>query len=202
MVTASKTLRDITGMGYHPASFKNSALILVDIQNTYRSGLMQLTGVEPAILEAQKLLKKARELNIPIIHIQHDAGVGSPYDVSADIGAISPEVAPISGEKVIIKNYPNSFVETSLDAELKALGIKNIVLAGFMTHMCINSTAHGAFNLGYAPTIIASATATRPLMAANNKVLSADEVHQGALASTRDLYAVVLDDVDALLNQS
>lgn len=202
MVTASKTLRDITGMGYHPASLKNSALILIDIQNTYRSGLMQLTNVEPAILEAQKLLKKARELNIPIIHIQHDAGVGSPYDVTASIGEISPEVAPIAGEKVIIKHYPNSFIQTPLDSELKALGINNIVLAGFMTHMCVNSTAHGAFNLGYAVTIIASATATRPLMSANNKVLSADEVHQGALAATRDLYAVVLDDVDTLLNQS
>jgi len=202
MVAASKTLRDITGMGYHFASLKNSALILIDIQNTYRSGLMQLTGVEQAILEAQKLLKKARELNIPIIHIQHDAGVGSPYDVSADIGKISAEVSPIAGEKVIIKNYPNSFVQTLLDVELKALGIKNIVLAGFMTHMCVNSTAHGAFNLGYATTIIASATATRPLMGANNKILTADEVHQGALASTRDLYAVVLDDVDSLINQS
>jgi len=201
MVTASKTLRDITGMGYHPASLKNSVLILIDIQNTYRRGLMQLTGVEQAILEAQKLLKKARDLKIPIIHIQHDAGVGSPYDVSADIGAISPEVAPIAGEKVIIKNYPNSFVQTTLESELKTLGIKNIVLAGFMTHMCVNSTAHGAFNLGYATTIIASATATRPLMGANNKILTADEVHQGALASTRDLYAVVLDDVDTLLNQ-
>ncbi len=202
MVTAAQTLRDITGMGYYPASLKDSALILIDIQNTYRHGVMQLTNVEPAILEAQKLLKKARELNIPIIHIQHDAGIGSPYDVSADIGAIANEVAPISGEKIIIKNYPNSFVQTQLDAELKVLGIKNIVLVGFMTHMCVNSTAHGAFNLGYAPTIVASATATRPLKSVNGKVLSADEVHHGALAATRDLYAVVVDDVDDLLRLS
>lgn len=201
MITASQTLRDITGMGYHPASLKDSALILIDIQNTYRQGLMQLTNVEPAIIEAQKLLKIARELKIPVIHIQHDAGVGSPYDVSAEIGAIAPEVAPIAGEKVIIKNYPNAFIQTSLDTDLKALSIQNIVLAGFMTHMCVNSTAHGAFNLGYAATIIASATATRPLMSINGRVLSAEEVHLGALASTRDLYAVVLDDIDALLNQ-
>lgn len=198
MVTASKTLRDITGMGYHPASLKDSALILIDIQNTYRRGLMQLTDVEPAIIEAQKLLKIARELNIPVIHIQHDAGVGSPYDISADIGAIAAEVAPIAGEKVIIKNYPNSFIQTELDGELKSLGIKNIVLAGFMTHMCVNSTAHGAFNLGYACTIVASATATRPLLSINGKVLSAEEVHLGALASTRDLYAVVVNDINGL----
>ena len=159
MVTASQTLRDITGMGHNPPNFKDSALILIDIQNTYRKGVMQLTNVEPAILEAQKLLNMARALKVPVIHIQHDAGVGSPYDVTADIGAIAAEVAPIAGEKVIVKNYPNAFVQTSLDAELKALGVQNIVLAGFMTHMCVNSTAHGAFNLGYAPTIVASATA-------------------------------------------
>ena len=198
MVTASQTLRDITGMGHNPPNLKDSALILIDIQNTYRKGVMQLTNVEPAILEAQKLLKMARALKVPVIHIQHDAGVGSPYDVTADIGAIAAEVAPIAGEKVIVKNYPNAFVQTSLDAELKALGVQNIVLAGFMTHMCVNSTAHGAFNLGYAPTIVASATATRPLMSTNGKVLSAEEVHLGALASTRDLYAVVVDDIDSL----
>lgn len=198
MVTASQTLRDITGMGHNPPNLKESALILIDIQNTYRKGVMQLTNVEPAILEAQKLLKMARALKVPVIHIQHDAGVGSPYDITADIGAIAAEVAPIAGEKVIVKNYPNAFVQTSLDAELKALGVQNIVLAGFMTHMCVNSTAHGAFNLGYAPTIVASATATRPLMSTNGKVLSAEEVHLGALASTRDLYAVVVDDIDGL----
>jgi nicotinamidase-related amidase len=198
MVTASQTLRDITGMGYQSADLKDSALILIDIQNTYRHGLMQLTNVEPAILEAQKLLKLARKHKIPIIHIQHDAGVGSPYDISADIGAIATEVAPIAGEKVIVKNYPDAFVETTLEAELKSLGIKNIVLAGFMTHMCVNSTAHGAFNLGYTSTIVASATATRPLLSINGKVLTAEEVHLGALASTRDLYAVVVDDINGL----
>ena len=200
MLAASETLRDIAGLGQHPASLKDSALILIDIQNTYRRGKMQLTNVEPAILEAQKLLTLARNLKIPVIHIQHDAGIGSPYDISADIGAIAAEVAPIAGEKVIVKNYPNAFVETSLDAELKTLGVHHLVLAGFMTHMCINSTAHGAFNLGYAPTVVASATATRPLLSIHGKVLSAEEVHLGALASTRDLYAVVVDDITGLAN--
>ena len=96
---------------------------------------------------------------------------------------------------MITKNFPNSFVQTDLDEQLKAKGVKNIILAGFMTHMCVNSTAHGGFNLGYTPTVVASATATRPLQAANGKVLSAQEVHDGALASTRDLYAAVVDNI-------
>jgi nicotinamidase-related amidase len=195
MTTASPSLRDITGMGYSPASLKDSALIMVDCQNTYRQGVMQLVNVEPAIKEAQKLLQLARDLRIPIIHIQHDAGVGTPYDVTAEIGAISPEVSPKNGEAVVVKNYPNSFVATPLEAQLKALGIENVVIAGFMTHMCINSTARGAFNLGFKPTVVASACATRSLVGANGKVIDAQTMHDSALAAIRDLFAVVVDDV-------
>ena len=196
MTTASVTLRELVGIGLAPANLKDAALIMIDCQNTYRRGVMQLTNVEPAILEARKLLSKARALKVPVFHIRHDAGAGTPYDVNAEIGAICDEVAPIAGEPVITKNYPNSFMATELDQQLKNLGVKNIVLAGFMTHMCINSTAHGGFNLGYHVTVVASATATRSLQAANGKVLTAQEVQDGAIASTRDLYAAVVDTVD------
>lgn len=187
------TLRDLVGLGHQAPSLKDSALIMIDCQNTYRRGIMQLEGVEPAIREAQKLLEMARDLKVPVIHIQHDAGEGSPYDVRADIGMISSEVSPISGESVITKNYPNAFIQTELDQQLKALGVQNIVLAGFMTHMCINSTAHGGFNLGYAPIVVASATATRALPASDGSVVPAAAVQAAALAATRDLYAVVVE---------
>lgn len=198
MTQASLTLREVTGMGFDYAGLKNSALIMVDCQNTYRRGVMQLTNVEPAILEAKKLLQMARDLNVPIIHIQHDAGVGTPYDVTAEIGQISAEVAPKNGENVITKNYPNAFIATPLEAQLKALNIENIVLAGFMTHVCINSTARGAFNLGFKPTVVASACATRSLIGANNKTIDAQMMHDSALAAVRDIFAVVVDDVASL----
>ncbi|OIQ83287.1 streptothricin hydrolase [mine drainage metagenome] len=195
MTVASKTLREIVGLDMQPSPLSESALIMIDCQNTYRKGVMQLAGVEEALLEARKLLDMARELKVPVFHIRHDAGAGSPYDVSAEIGAISDEVAPVAGEPVITKNYPNAFIKTDLDQQLKSAGIQKIVLAGFMTHMCINSTAHGGFNLGYAVTVVASATATRSLLAANGRTLTAQEVQDGAIASTRDLYAAIADRV-------
>ncbi|HWT29387.1 MAG TPA: cysteine hydrolase family protein [Methylophilaceae bacterium] len=193
------TLRDLVGLGHQAPSLKDSALIMIDCQNTYRRGIMQLEGVEPAIREAQKLLEMARDLKVPVIHIQHDAGEGSPYDVRADIGMISSEVSPISGESVITKNYPHAFIQTEVDQRLKALGVQNIVLAGFMTHMCINSTAHGGFNLGYAPIVVASATATRALPASDGSVVPAAAVQAAALAATRDLYAVVVESAGDLV---
>ena len=187
-----KTLRDVAGLGHQPSGIKQSALIMIDCQNTYREGVMQLDGVEPALEEARRLLDRARSLGIPVLHIQHDAGPGSPYDVRAPIGQIADVVAPIAGEPVITKNYPNSFVETDLHERLRKLGINNLVLAGFMTHMCVNSTARGAFNLGYRPTVVAGATATRALPGATGGVVPAKALQEASLATLGDLFAVIV----------
>ena len=186
-----KTLREVSGLGSQPASLKGSALIMIDLQNTYREGVMRLTDVEPAIAEAARLLARARDAGIPIFHIQHDAGAGSPYDVSARIGAISDEVAPRAGETVIVKNYPNAFVHTDLEQKLAATGIKDLILAGFMTHMCVNSTARGAFNLGYRPTVVAATTATRDLPGSDGSVVPASAIQAASLAAVADLFAIV-----------
>ena len=186
-----KTLRDVSGLGTDAPSLKDSALVMIDLQNTYREGVMQLEGVEPAIKEAQKLLAKARDAGIPIFHIQHDAGAGSPYDLNERVGAIADEVAPQSGETVIVKNYPSAFVGTDLQKQLEAKGVKNLIIAGFMTHMCVNSTARSAFNLGFSPTIVASTTATRNLPGPDGSVVAASALQSASLAAVADLFAVV-----------
>ena len=186
-----KTLRDVSGMGTDAPSLKGSALVMIDFQNTYREGVMQLEGVEPAIKEGAKILAMARDAGIPIFHIQHDAGAGSPYDVNAKIGAIADEVAPQGGESVIVKHYPSAFVGTDLQKQLEATGVKELILAGFMTHMCVNSTARAAFNLGFSPTIIAATTATRNLPGPDGSVVSAASLQSASLAAVADLFAVV-----------
>ncbi|MBS0553123.1 MAG: cysteine hydrolase [Proteobacteria bacterium] len=198
MSTASTTLRQIAGLPAAPARLSESALVIVDAQNTYRGGVMQLVGVEPALDECARLLARARALKTPVIHIQHDSGPGSPYDVRAEIGAIADKVEPQAGEPVVIKNYPNSFIGTDLDARLKAQGVKNLVVVGFMTHMCINSTARGAFNLGYAVTVPAAATATRALPAPDGGVVGAEALQAAALAALGDLFAVVVRDASEI----
>ena len=195
---ASKTLRELSGKPATPAPLSESVLILVDAQNTYRSGVMELDGIEPALDECARLLGRARALKVPVIHIQHDSGPGSPYDITAEIGAIADKLAPAEGEAVVVKNYPNAFVGTDLDARLKALGATRLVVAGFMTHMCINSTTRGAFNLGYAVTVPAAATATRALAAPDGSVVEAAALQVAALTALADLFAVVVADAAAI----
>lgn len=186
------TLRNIAGLPVAPADLSQSALVMIDCQNTYREGVMKLSGVDAALDEAARLLNLARRLGRPIFHIQHDAGPGSPYDIRSPIGTIADQVAPMAGEAVVVKHYPNSFVGTDLEAQLKAAGIGSIVLAGFMTHMCVNSTARGAFNLGFQPTVVARATATRDLPSADGGLVTADALQRASLAMLGDLFAVVV----------
>jgi nicotinamidase-related amidase len=187
-----KTLRDVAGLGRQPGPLRRSVLLMIDCQNTYRQGLMQLEGIEAALDEARHLLERARGLGIPIIHIQHDSGPGSPYDIRAEIGRITEKVEPLASEPVVVKHYPNSFLQTDLHERLQKHGVTNLVLAGFMTHMCVNSTARGAFNLGYRPTVVAGATATRPLPTATGGVVAAPVLQEASLAALSDLFAVVV----------
>jgi len=188
----AQTLRQLTGASPVPAPLGRSALVVIDAQNTYTTGVMRLEGVEAALAETRTLLDRARAQGRPVIHIVHDDGPGSLYDVRAPIGRIVDSVAPLPDEPVIIKTYPSSFERTDLAERLRALGVEALVLAGFMTHMCVNSTARAAFNHGFRPTVVAAATATRALPRPGGGELSAAAVHDAALAALADLFAVVV----------
>ena len=191
---SNPTLRTLSELPSTPAPLAESTLVLIDCQNTYTQGVMELEGVQAALDEAAALLDRARSAGIPIIHVQHSDGPGSLYDIEGESGAIVTRVAPRDGEAVVTKQYPNSFVETDFDDKLKAVGASNLVIAGFMTHMCVNSTARGAFNAGYAPTVVAAATATRSLPGVGGEPVTASALQSASLAALSDLFAVVVRD--------
>jgi nicotinamidase-related amidase len=189
------TLRAVSGLPADPPALSASTLVLIDCQNTYTRGLMELEGVQAALDQAEELLDRARAAGIPVVHVQHDAGPGSPYDVREEIGAIVDRVAPRAGEATVVKHYPNSFTGTELDTLLKQHPGRPLLLAGFMTHMCVNSTARGAFSLGYAPTVVGGATATRALPGpAGGPEVPAAALQAASLASVADLFGVVVAD--------
>jgi nicotinamidase-related amidase len=184
------TLRALEGMPEVPAALADSTLIMIDLQNTYTRGVMELENVQSALDQAAELLDRARSAGTPVIHIMHDGGAGSPYDVHDDIGQIVDRVAPRPGEAVVVKNFPNAFTGTDLDERL-APG-SNLVLAGFMTHMCVNSTARGAFSLGHHPAVVASTTATRALPGADGSTVPAAALQAASLAAVADLFGIVV----------
>ncbi|MEV0992890.1 isochorismatase family protein [Streptomyces sp. NPDC049949] len=197
--TPSTTLRDVIGLPGTLPRLADSVLIMVDFQNTYRSGVMALEGAEEALAAGARLLAAARDAGAPVVHVVNDGGEGTPYDIRAEIGAISAEVAPHEGEPVVVKQVPNAFHATELEKTLQQLGAgPDLVIAGFMTHMCVTFTAQGAFNLGYRPTVVAEATATRTLTAPDGTLIPAAALQAASLTTIADLFAPVAPTVDSL----
>ncbi|MEV4217122.1 isochorismatase family protein [Nonomuraea sp. NPDC049725] len=196
---ASTTLRDVIGLDNRPPRLAESTLILIDYQNTYRSGVMALPGADRALAAGARLLERARAAGTRVIHVVNDGGEGTPYDIRAWIGAICDEVAPIDGEEVVVKGFPNAFHQTRLEDVLRqAEAGPDLILAGFMTHMCVTFTAQGAFNLGFRPAVVADTTATRPLTAPSGEVVPAETLQAGSLTTIADLFGVVVATADDL----
>ncbi|MER5731854.1 isochorismatase family protein [Streptomyces sp. NPDC002138] len=198
--TPSATLRELSGLDPSvPPLGAATTVIMIDFQQTYRTGVMELEGAEAALAAGARLLAAARAAGSPVVHVVNDGGEGGPYDIRAEIGSISPEVAPRDGEPVVVKTVPNAFHATTLEEVLRERGAgPDLVLAGFMTHMCVTFTAQGAFNLGFRPAVVAEATATRALPAPDGGVMPAATLQSASLTTIGDLFGVVVPTVGHL----
>lgn len=186
-----KTLLELAGADLTPSSIADAALVLIDIQEEYRRGPIAVTGFDTAAVEAANLLSRARGAGTTIIHVAHKGRPGGLFDRDAERGQIAGEVEVRPGEAVIEKSLPNAFAGTQLQEFLQKAGRKNLILAGFMTHMCISSTARAALDLGYRVTVDADSCATRDLPDGMGGVIPAATVHNVALAELADRFAII-----------
>lgn len=171
-----------------------TALMLIDIQNDYfPGGRTELDGSIEASLNAKKVLCLFREKNMPLIHIQHiSVRPGATFFLPDTDGInIHPNVSPMPEETVIEKNYPNSFRNTPLSDYLSKNQIRHLVIAGMMTHMCVDATTRAAFDYGFQCTLLHDACATRTL-AFEDKIIPAQHVHHAFLAALNGVYAKVI----------
>lgn len=197
-MTAPKTLLELAGADLTPAALSESVLLLIDCQNEYRSGFLPLTGVDAAVKQAAVLLSRARGLGVPVVHVKHVGRAGGAFDPDGPGGAIMDELSPEAGEPVVEKGLPNSFAATVLQETLTGIDRKSVIIVGFMTHMCVSTTARAALDLGYRTTVVASACATRDLPRPSGGVLAAADLHDAALTALSDRFSVIAANADAI----
>lgn len=191
----ARTLLQLAGATPRPSRLGESTLVLIDVQNEYFDGPLRLQGVEAAAGVAADLLARARALGAPVIHVRHRGKPGGAFDPEAPRGRIHESVAPAPGEMVIEKALPNAFAGTALAAALENAGGRPLVVAGFMTHMCVSATVRAALDRGLVSTVALDAAATRDLpdpAGGPDAVIPADTVHRAALAALADRFATVV----------
>ena len=171
----------------------DAGLLLIDLQNDYfPGGRMELDGASAAVEKAAAALAWFRGRNLPVFHVRHlSVRPGATFFLPGTEGAeIHASVAPVVGEAVVEKNFPNSFRGTDLQQRLERAGVKHLVVAGMMTHMCVDASVRQASDLGYRVTLLADACATRAQQFAGEAV-PARQVHVAFLAALNGAYARV-----------
>jgi nicotinamidase-related amidase len=177
-----------------------TALLLIDIQNEYfPGGKNPLEAPEAAAAQARRLLEHFRQAGLPLLHIQHVANrLGATTFLPGTPGVeIHPAVAPLPGESVIQKHYPNSFRQTPLLERLQSLGVERLLICGMMTHMCVHAAGRAAADLGFEVIVAHDACATRPLTF-NGQDVPAAQVQAAFLAALSGYYGQVLSVDEAL----
>jgi len=171
----------------------STVLVLIDLQNDYfPGGSMELVASEQAVENAAQLMQAFRGRAQPILHIQHIAvHDGATFFLPGTEGAkIHRSVQPISGERIVRKNYPNSFRATTLLEDLQAVGASHIVFAGMMTHMCVDTTVRAACDLGFECSLAHDACATTHLTF-GARTVDANDVQAAYLAALGDGFATI-----------
>ena len=172
----------------------NTALLLLEIQNDYfPNGRMPLEKSLDASSKAQIALNAYREKKMPIIHVQHistqpNASNLLPCTKGAEF---YHSVAPMKGEMIIKKHYPNSFKDTSLLAYLNKNQIKNLVICGMMTHLTIDATVRAASDYNFNCMVLHD-TCTARQLEFNQVIIPAQNVHYAFISALYPNYASII----------
>lgn len=169
------------------------ALLVIDVQNEYFTGKMPITYPAGSFDKILGTVDAANQNDIPVILIRH----GAPQkDAAAFVkGSMGWEIREeLLGKKhlcIIDKTLPGSFTDTRLEELLRELEIDTIVICGYMTQMCCDTTARQAVHLGFSAEFLADATGT--LDVANNAgKITAEDLHKAILITQAMRFSKVL----------
>lgn len=169
------------------------ALLVIDVQNEYFTGKLKVTYPDSTTSLANiiKTMDYAKENNMPIIIVQHTSISGETFVKGTNEWEIHSEILKKPYDYIIEKNKPSSFCGTNLEEILKKENIEGVVIAGYMTQMCCDTTAREAFHKDYYVEFLSDATGTIDVKNYLGTI-SSKELHQATLMAQSLRFSKVL----------
>ncbi len=169
------------------------ALLVIDVQNEYFTGKLPVTYPANSLKNILRAMDAAQERHVPVVVIQHTAP--QPDSTTFRRGSreweLLPEVVGRPREVLIHKSLPGSFTRTELETWLRQRGIETVVIAGYMTQMCCDTTARQAVHLGFNVEFLSDATGTLDFRNEAGAV-TAEELHRAILVTQQMRFGKVL----------
>ena len=175
-----------------------SALLVVDAQKgwnvlTHWVGPTGRRNNPRAEERIGKLLARWRMAGLAVFFTAHDSReAASPLKLSLDTGAFLPGLEPLAGETVLRKDVNSAFVGTPLEIELRRRRIHRLVVVGFFTNFCIETTVRMANNLGFDTYLGHDACATSNRIGIDGEDFEPETVHAMSVANMHREFCTAL----------
>ncbi|MDA0832375.1 MAG: cysteine hydrolase family protein [Planctomycetota bacterium] len=169
------------------------ALVVVDVQNEYFTGALPISHPTGHLQNIVKAMDEAQAQNIPVVVVQHTFPQPDKPFFQRGTAAweLHDDVKDRPRDLLIEKNLPGSFTKTELESWLRQHEIDTVVVSGYMTHMCCDTTAREAVHRGFTVEFLSDATGTLPLSNSAGDV-TAEELQRAILCSQQMLLSEVI----------
>ncbi|MFB7506851.1 isochorismatase family protein [Streptomyces broussonetiae] len=143
----------------------NRALIVIDVQESFRARPLWATTSDPKIADqVNRLVQLSRQAGDLVVWVLHsEPGTGDVFDPALGHVRLMEELERAEGEPLIHKTSHNAFTTTNLQQLLTERGIRELTVCGMRTEQCVETTTRVASDLGYQVTFVIDATATNPI---------------------------------------
>ena len=175
-------------------SFENSALVLIDWQKSFRLDLSFWGPRNNPLAQqrAEELTAAWRASGRPVYIVKHNSlEPKSPLRLDQPGNALEAFAEPRSGEKLYQKTVNSGFIGTDLEADLKAAGIRKLVISGVTTAHCVSTTTRMAANLGFDVTLVEDACYTFATKKQSGERISAEIMHDTQIAALNQEFATI-----------
>jgi nicotinamidase-related amidase len=174
-----------------------NALVVIDVQQEYFTGRLPIVYPDrnQSLDRIVAAMRAATAAGVPVVVIEHAAtGQDSAvFRLGTPEQQLHPAIEVEHRDHHIIKAYPGSFTGTDLGAWIEANGIDELVICGYMTHMCCDSTARQAAHFDLKAVVLADAMGTIDLASPDGSTIPARQVHETELAVLASRFARVTD---------
>jgi nicotinamidase-related amidase len=145
------------------------------------------------------LLQAWRQAGRPVYVVRHDSRVpGSPFTPGTPGNALKKGFEPQAGEPLVTKSVNSAFIGTDLEARLRAAGVRQVVLFGISTDMCVSTTARMAANLGFELVVVGDACHTWSQRTPEGELLDGELLHRAHLATLHSEFGRVVRTAELL----
>lgn len=182
----------------------NTALLLIDVQVgvdvlEHWGGPNGRRNNPDAETVMGDLLTGFRTAGLPVAFTRHDSREdASPLKLSLPTGAQKPGFEPEVDEIVVDKDVNSGFIGTSLEVDLRRRGINRLVIAGFFTNFCVETTTRMAGNLGFDTYLVHDGCATTNRVGPDGADHDPDLVHAMSVANLHGEFCTAITGRDAV----